>query len=69
MKKPERPWRPVSNFDEDVLDYTCEYACVNDVNVKSAKRCSPGGGGGGGGAATGHKNTLRVTIYCSVIIF
>ena len=44
-------------------------ACVNDVNVKSVKKCSPGGGGGGGGALATDKNTLRVMIYCSCDYF
>ena len=55
-------------YNEYVIDYAGEDACVKLANVravknmKSVKKCSPGGGGGGGMLPSAHKNTLRVLI-------
>ena len=44
-KKPQLPRRSVSNFDQDVFDYTLEDGCVKIANVKSVKKGSPGSRG------------------------
>ena len=42
MKKPELPWRYVSNFDQNVFGYALEDAFVKVSNVKSVKKFWPG---------------------------
>ena len=32
----------MSNFDQDVIDYALEDACMKVANVKSVQKCSPG---------------------------
>ena len=61
MKKTEHPRRTVRKYNEYVIDYAFEDACVKVENVKTAKtrllkvrHCSQ---------ASAHKSILRVPIY------